>query len=92
MILNPMQAFVLHEKPSLAIKRPPQNYGLVTSHHFSQFCGVRFSERNVFRAKQMLAMDSESCKTPSLTPHMLLKADFIFVFFSCIVKLMGPLL
>ena len=45
-----------------------------------------FSPGSVFHAKQMLAMDSESRETPSLTPHMLLKADLFFVNFACTLK------
>ena len=59
-ILNPLQAFVLHKKTFLGLEMAPQNDGLVMSRHFSQFYGGRVSERNVFRAKQMLALDSES--------------------------------
>ena len=39
----------------------------------------------IFRAKQMLGMDSELSQTPSLTPHMLLKAKLfwhIFIHYS----------
>ena len=42
--------------------------------HIVSYCVSVFSQR------QMLAMDSDSWKTPSLTLHMLLKAEFVAVF------------
>ena len=47
-------------KTLILLQTDPQNYGLVMSYHFSQFCGGRFlSPKKVFQAKQMLEMDSE---------------------------------
>ena len=43
----------------------------------------------IFRAKQMLGMDSESSQTPSLTPHMLLKADLFWCIFILYSKVNG---
>ena len=44
-------------------------------HELQEACKGRvFSAKNVLRAKQMLAMNSESSQTPSLTPYMLLEA------------------
>ena len=50
------------------------------SHGMHHICPMAiFSPMTVFCAQQMLAMDSETSITPSLTPGMLLKAEWNYL-------------
>ena len=51
--------------------------------------GAVFSPKNVLRAKQMLAMDSEPSQTPSLTPHMLFETHLFLCIFTLYSKVNG---